>query len=83
MFKKPYLFVCQIIPGSHKCGRIDHKHVGAQTGADLERVEAILNFPGNELVYVELDPGDALFFHCNLLHKSEVSGITIFMAHLF
>jgi ectoine hydroxylase-related dioxygenase (phytanoyl-CoA dioxygenase family) len=24
----------------------------------------------HELVYVELEPGDTLFFHCNLLHKS-------------
>jgi len=24
-----------------------------------------------ELVYVELDPGDVLFFHCNTLHRSD------------
>jgi hypothetical protein len=24
-----------------------------------------------ELVYVELDPGDTLFFHSNLLHRSD------------
>ena len=24
-----------------------------------------------ELVYAEMDPGDALFFHCNLLHRSD------------
>jgi ectoine hydroxylase-related dioxygenase (phytanoyl-CoA dioxygenase family) len=23
-----------------------------------------------DLVYVEMEPGDALFFHCNLLHRS-------------
>jgi ectoine hydroxylase-related dioxygenase (phytanoyl-CoA dioxygenase family) len=26
-----------------------------------------------ELVYVELQPGDALFFHSNLLHRSEAN----------
>jgi len=24
-----------------------------------------------ELVYVEMEPGDTLFFHCNLLHRSD------------
>ena len=26
-------------------------------------------------VYVEMDPGDALFFHCNLLHSRDVTKI--------
>jgi hypothetical protein len=26
-----------------------------------------------ELVYCELEPGDTLFFHCNLLHRSEAN----------
>ena len=26
-----------------------------------------------ELIYCELDPGDALFFHSNLLHRSEAN----------
>jgi ectoine hydroxylase-related dioxygenase (phytanoyl-CoA dioxygenase family) len=30
--------------------------------------EALKAFP---LVYVEMEPGDALFFHCNLLHSSD------------
>jgi hypothetical protein len=50
-------------------GRIDHGKTGDQTGADLERVEAALE--RLELIYVEADPGDALFFHCNLLHRSD------------
>jgi ectoine hydroxylase-related dioxygenase (phytanoyl-CoA dioxygenase family) len=24
-----------------------------------------------ELVYAEMEPGDALFFHCNTLHRSD------------
>jgi len=59
----------QVLKGSHKMGRIEHKRVGGQTGADLERVEMATKVC--ELVYVELDPGDALFFHCNLLHRSD------------
>ncbi|WAQ97922.1 hypothetical protein MAR_022295 [Mya arenaria] len=50
-----------LLKGSHKCGRINHVPGDAtlQTGADLERVEA-------------LKPKcDVLFQHCNLLHTSE------------
>jgi hypothetical protein len=59
----------QVIAGSHALGRIDHVLTGEQAGADRERVEAILKrLP---LVYVEMEPGDALFFHANLLHRSD------------
>jgi len=61
----------QIVPGSHRCGRIDHVMIGAQRGCDLERVNAILKAPGYELVPIELNPGDTLIFHCNIIHKSE------------
>ena len=48
-------------------GRINHNRSGEQAGADLERLKyAKEKFP---LVYVEMEPGDALFFHCNLLHS--------------
>ncbi|CAG2192605.1 unnamed protein product [Mytilus edulis] len=61
----------KIIRGSHKCGRIEHKKVGGQTGADIERVELIKKkFP---LEHVEMNPGDALFFHSNLLHASNAN----------
>src|SRR5258708_1256874 len=50
-------------------GRIEHGKTGDQAGADLERVEAARQ--RLELVYVECEPGDALFFHCNLLHRSD------------
>ena len=59
----------QVLRGSHTMGRIEHGKTGDQTGADLERVDvARQRF---ELVYVELDPGDAVFFHANLLHRSD------------
>ncbi len=62
----------KVIRGSHQMGRIDHGPVGKdndQTGADLERVEEALK--RLELVYCEMEPGTALFFHGNLLHSSE------------
>ncbi|GAB5403218.1 MAG: phytanoyl-CoA dioxygenase family protein [Aureliella sp.] len=59
----------QVIPGSHHLGRMNHMKVGGQTGADPERVEAVLERLPVE--HVEMDPGDALFFHGNLLHCSD------------
>lgn len=61
----------QVIKGSHRMNRIEHGFAGEQIGADQERVDAALQ--QLELVYVELEPGDALFFHCNILHRSEMN----------
>jgi hypothetical protein len=62
----------QVIQNSHHCGRINHVLTGDQAGADRERVEEILKRPEQfPLVYVEMHPGDALFFHSNLLHRSD------------
>lgn len=59
----------QVIPGSHHCGRINHVLSGEQAGADMERVNEILKrLP---LVYCVMEPGDAVFFHSNLLHRSD------------
>ena len=43
--------------------------IGDQTGADPERVEAAVE--RLETVFCELEPGSAVFFHCNLLHRSD------------
>jgi hypothetical protein len=59
----------QVLARSHKMGRIEHGKVGDQTGADPERVEQARKLL--PLVYCEMEPGDALFFHCNLLHRSD------------
>ncbi|XP_063966745.1 L-proline trans-4-hydroxylase-like [Lytechinus pictus] len=61
----------QIIPGSHKLGRIEHEMVGGQTGANLDRVEFAKKQLGFE--FVELNAGDGIFFHCNLLHCSSAN----------
>jgi Phytanoyl-CoA dioxygenase (PhyH) len=59
----------QVIRGSHELGRIEHVLSGDQAGADTQRVNEILK--RLELVYVEMEPGDALFFHANILHRSD------------
>jgi ectoine hydroxylase-related dioxygenase (phytanoyl-CoA dioxygenase family) len=61
----------QVIKGSHKMGRIEHGFSGEQVGASQHYVDLILKT--NELLYVELKAGDALFFHSNLLHRSEAN----------
>jgi len=62
----------QVIENSHRCGRINHVLTGEQAGADRERVDELLKRPEHfPLVYVTMEPGDALFFHANLLHRSD------------
>ena len=61
----------QVIKGSHKMGRIEHGFAGEQVGASQHYVDLALKTM--ELIYVEIMPGDALFFHSNLLHRSEAN----------
>ena len=58
----------EVLKGSHHLGRLDHSLAGDQSGADPERVQIAMEY--FERVKVELEPGDTLFFHCNLLHCS-------------
>ncbi|KAL4219335.1 hypothetical protein ACF0H5_021915 [Mactra antiquata] len=57
-----------VLRGTHKCGRIDHGKTGGQQGADMDRVELMKKY--YTLDNVDLNPGDVLFFHSNLLHGS-------------
>jgi ectoine hydroxylase-related dioxygenase (phytanoyl-CoA dioxygenase family) len=60
----------QVLRGSHLAGRVDHGVLpGEQIGADLRRVEQMKQ--QLELVHVELEPGDGLFFHANVMHRSD------------
>jgi ectoine hydroxylase-related dioxygenase (phytanoyl-CoA dioxygenase family) len=61
----------QVIKGSHKLGRVNHGFSGEQVGADMVMVNNALETM--ELVYCELNSGDALFFHPNTLHRSEAN----------
>jgi ectoine hydroxylase len=58
----------QVLKGSHRMGRLDHGRSGDQAGTDPERVEAAMR--RFDLVYCEMKPGSAIFFHGNLLHSS-------------
>ncbi len=58
----------QVLKGSHRAGRIEHGFAGEQVGADLQRVSELEK--ELELVYCELEPGDAVFFDGNTLHRS-------------
>jgi hypothetical protein len=61
----------QVIKGSHKMGRVEHAHDGNQMGADMNYVQQALGLLPH--LYVELNPGDVLVFHSNLLHRSEAN----------
>jgi ectoine hydroxylase-related dioxygenase (phytanoyl-CoA dioxygenase family) len=62
----------QVIRGSHLVGRVDHGILpGEQVGADPTRVAKMLE--QLELVHVEMAPGDALFFHANVMHRSDAN----------
>jgi ectoine hydroxylase-related dioxygenase (phytanoyl-CoA dioxygenase family) len=61
----------QVVKGSHKMGRVNHGFSGEQVGADAVMVGHAMNVL--EHVFVELEPGDALFFHSNILHRSEAN----------
>ncbi len=61
----------QVIKGSHKMGRVEHGFSGEQVGASQRYVDLALRTM--EHVFVELNAGDALFFHSNILHRSEAN----------
>lgn len=63
----------QIIKGSHHLGRVDHGLLPGSNSiwADAERMKAILN--RLEVVYCELQRGDAVFLHANSLHGSDIN----------
>jgi phytanoyl-CoA hydroxylase len=61
----------QVIKGSHKMGRVEHGKAGEQVGAAPRYIELALK--ALPLVYVELKAGDVLFFHSNILHRSDAN----------
>ncbi len=58
----------RVIPKSHKYGRIPHGVTGQQSGADMVQVDELADKYG--VIVCDMQPGDALFFHANLLHAS-------------
>lgn len=61
----------QLLRGSHKLGRLDHVRENDQTNVERGAMDAALK--RFERVYVEMDAGDALVFHGNLLHRSDAN----------
>ena len=61
----------QVMRGSHKMQRFEHVFIGEQQGADPEFVTWAQQWC--ETVYAELEPGDVLFFHSNILHRSDAN----------
>ena len=60
----------KLVKGSHRIGRLDHLQVTPeQNSADPERLPHIL--ATHEVVDCVLEPGDAVIFHCNTLHRSD------------
>ena len=62
----------QVLKGSHKLGRVEHGFRGDQVGIEQELIDAAMDH-GLELVQVEIEPGDTLFFHCNTMHTSQAN----------
>lgn len=61
----------QVLRGSHSLGRLNHVRQDGQTNVEAAYLEAAVE--RFEHVYVEMEPGDALVFHCNLLHRSDAN----------
>lgn len=61
----------QVLKGTHRMQRFEHQFAGEQQGADPDFVREAET--RSELVYCELKAGDVLFFHSNLLHRSEAN----------
>ena len=61
----------QVLKGTHKMQRIEHHFAGEQQGADIDFVQEAEKV--SDLIYCELKAGDVLFFHPNVLHRSEAN----------
>lgn len=61
----------QVLKGTHALGRLDHVREDGQTNVARTHLEAAIE--RYEHIYVEMEPGDALVFHGNLLHRSDAN----------
>lgn len=61
----------QVLRGTHKMQRFEHHFAGEQQGADDTFVSEAAKI--SDLIYCELTAGDVLFFHPNILHRSEAN----------
>lgn len=61
----------QIIKDSHHLGRLDNVMIGNSCATDPERLAVIHERMERE--YCEMEQGDAVFFHANTLHGSDIN----------
>ena len=61
----------QILKASHLLGRLDHVRENGQTNVAASHLDAAIE--RYEHMFVEMEAGDALVFHCNLLHRSDAN----------
>jgi hypothetical protein len=61
----------QVLRGTHRLGRLTHRRENDQTLVDGEYMDAALR--RFDLVPVVMEPGDAVAFDCNLLHRSDAN----------
>jgi hypothetical protein len=59
----------QVIPGSHKLGLINPAH----GSGFLTPAQAAQHAPASKVVFMELEPGEAMLLHNYLLHASDVN----------
>ena len=71
----------KLVRGSHHLGRVTHTRVGEAVGFDPERLKLVLD--QCEIVPMEMESGDACFFHGNTLHASgpNLSGMPRTLLH--
>lgn len=63
----------KLVEGSHRLGRLEHTFYDgiSDSGVDEERLKVILERMPEH--HIELEPGDAVVFHCNILHGSDAN----------
>ena len=61
----------QIATGSHRLGRIDHTPLSPTQ--NVVTPSACPTSSTMPIEYCELEPGDALIFHCNAIHRSDAN----------
>lgn len=63
----------QAIPGSHRLGRINPSHGSGY----LTEAQAAAHCPDSDIVYLALEPGEAVLLHNWLLHRSDTNATDI------
>ena len=63
----------KLMRGTHRLGRIDHELYDGFSDSEVEPRRLAVIKERFEEDYMEMNPGDALIFHCNTLHGSDAN----------